>query len=318
MTVAADLATAHGALRRYFLKIDGLPYTLNQRVAGPDGTDTPVAGTRSAVTWHPSDADLIARYSMDETGATDDAADSSGSGHTAVHYGGDNLSTTGRFGGARDIWSDIWHADERLFYVTDRAAFRPTAVTLCAWIKVAELGIVRPVGKWAGSWVDTNLSWGLLLDYSAPNYYWKARIHTGTGTRHDLMGGAAVTVTGKLVHVGMTYGETSRTLRLYVAGTLVAEWYNTDASAVINYSSNHFCVGEWAHTHHNEIDDVAIYSTEKDAAWFADRVLGGNLGLNCLHVPEQEISLSLDLGTMQTQASAMTFHLDDIEDPADG
>jgi len=43
MTVSADLATRHGTLRRYFLKIDGVQYVLNQRVAGPDGSDAPIS-----------------------------------------------------------------------------------------------------------------------------------------------------------------------------------------------------------------------------------------------------------------------------------
>jgi len=328
MTVADDLALRQGALRRYFLKIGGLPYVLNQRVAGPDGDDSPLHnGDAQVAGYHgtlaPLDADCIACYRLNETAATDDAVDASGNGHTAEAVSSPAVISAGMFGGARRAASASSGATSGArFRVDDHADFKPAAaVTLCAWVYLETASQYSTFGgAVAGKMYDGYIanqywSYGLgLRNGGGGQHAWSAgvRLDTGGGGTTKSATQSTNAVPG-WSHLCMTWD--GATLTLYVNGVAVAT--ATSATSNILYSSERFLIGDDYNSLVGYQDDVAVYSTAKSAEWVAARYSGGVGGINCLHVPGEESSTALDLDTMKSEASSMVFVLDDIEDPDD-
>jgi len=327
MTVASDLTAKHGTLRRYFLKIDGLPYVLNQRVAGPDGSDAPLHnGDAQVAGYHgtlaPLDADCIACYRLNETAATDDAVDASGNGHTAEAVSSPAVISAGMFGGARRCGQTTELNGGQRLRVDDHVDFRPAAaVTLQAWAYLEAYPYSTFSGGvcgkfWNGYLNNQNYSYGLYLsNEGGGKYIWTAGMRLDSGGNGTAIYASQTTkATFGWHHLCLTWD--GATLTLYVDGVAVDT--ATCATANILYSTERFAIGDDSNSFYGYQDDVAVYSTAKSAEWVAARYSGGVGGLNCLRVPGSEATTSLDLGTLKAEASGMTFELDDVEDPDDG
>lgn len=319
MTVAADLLKPQGCLRRYFLRIGGLPYVLCQRVAGPDGDDTPLNAVNA--TMHPLDADVICAYRFDEAAGTDDAVDASGNGYTMTESGDPPLGDHALFTSSRNVRATV--STGHHFAVADAAPLRRDVFTAAAWIYLTQVATyinypARIMQKCRILNDSIARTWGLdQYDYLGGDsrsyrFYASVRVDTAPDATEIKAQNPAATVAG-WNHVGMTYD--GAWLRLYVNGTLVASTENTTGTATLVQGDGALEIPGHYNGGYFDIDDAAYYEEVKDAAWFAARYSIG--GINCLHVPGEESSTALDLGTMKTEASSMVFVLDDIEDPDD-
>lgn len=318
MTVAADLASAHGALRRYFLKIGGLPYVLNQRVADPTGDDSPLSSAATGII-HPATSAEYCVAAWRFSGASGaDETDATGNGHTAFDNGTIGAQT-GKFpDGARGPFST-----SKFFNVTDGAWQNLQEFTVAVWFYVANTSQYRYakiVGREHAD-ADMSNSWSIMTpngdgtnNLQANHSIIMATIVATDGTV------AGVTDTEVLAvgwHHAVVSVDSGRVLRLWVDRRYVGS-SSTIAGKTIRYDTRDLYIGrdydaiatyQWWN---GWVDDLAIYSVAKDASWVS-RVYGG--GLNCLRVPQGEASTALDLATMRVQASSMTFELDDVDDP---
>lgn len=340
MTVAADIAKCEGALRRYFLKVSGLPYVFNQRVADPTGDDSPLGpygaapnGLRGKV--HPIDADCVACWRFDEAAASDDAVDATGNGHTgrlARFFNQSAVAALGThavFGGSRNMvdLEPLPGVDEKVYFsVANHADLQPDVFTAAAWLYV----LADPLGDtgkiiWkgnGGSLDETTVAaWHLGQRATTPwDFY--AQLRTTTGPTTTTVYAGTRPALG-VHHVAMTFDAT--TLCLYVDGALANSATIAAAPDTVYYVDQDVPGGDWVSPDLRldsnsskgsyELDDIALYDAAKSALWIADIYSGGIGGLNCLRVPGSEATTSLDLGTMRTESSSMVFELDDIEDP---
>jgi len=341
MTVATDLAAKHGTLRRYFLKIDGLPYVLNQRVADPTGNDDPLigdvtapAGLRGKV--HPLDANVIACWRFNETAATDNAVDATGHGHTGRLGRFFNqsavaaLGTHAVFGGSRNMvdLEPLPGVDEKVYFsVANHADLQPNVFTAAAWIYVLA-DPINNTGKiiWKGNGGNLDetsviAAWHLGQRATTPwDFYAQLRTTTGPTTTTVYAGVRPALGTH---HVAMTFDGT--TLCLYVDGVLANSATIAAAPDTVYYINQNVPGGDWespdlrldsnSSKGRYELDDAALYDVAKSAEWIADIYSGGIGGLNCLRVPDTEYAHDLDIRTMGTPPSSLTFELDDVEDP---
>ena len=329
MTVASDLALREGAIRRYLLKIGGLPYVLNQRVAGPDGVDSPLgpygateAGFAGKLA--PVDADCIAGYRFDEAGSPQTATDVSGNGLTLSSPDAAwPPSVGGLFDGARRITCRDGNTVGSMFERTHGALLLISSVTAMAWVRIwtlpGQLAIV--VKKFSGIMSAWSLryrdDWGALqgvfhLDGIAGD--WGCPEYAPTANRPVL---------GAWHHVATTYDAATSIACTYWDGALQSTRTAAGGATGIRTDavSGNMYVG-WREGGDPagvmDVDDLFIYDVAKSAAWIADIYSGGVGGLNCLRAPKSEATIALDLATLRVEASSLTFELDDVEDPSDG
>jgi hypothetical protein len=302
MTTATELASATGALRRYYLRIGGHDTVLWQRVAGPDGIDTP---------GYLIDAYRVGWWRLDESSASDGAIDSSGNAHDMTSVGSPGV-VDGRIAGARGTN----FAETVYFVLANHADFHLQTLSLAGWAyststktdwhKILVKGNTDPSNTWSiGTDGDGS---------NAPSF-----VIGFTDASELKLNGANGTFTEDAWHhvVGTWDGTTAK---LYFDGALI-DTDATGAGKTVRYDTNAMVIGNdddgiaranqyWE----GRLDDVSVFNVALTASQVAELYRGS---LNCLHPPSQEFSTSLDLATMRTEASSLEIELDDIDDPTD-
>jgi hypothetical protein len=317
VTLATDLQSAHGTVRRFYLQIAGMKERLWQAVQHPDRNGLLVL---EGAPGPPSlqDPSLLVQWRCSEYADAADFADATGNGHTGTAVGSPPAVTSAKFGQSRNF-----NGVGKYATFTHAPRLKQQSMTWLAWVKPtgspADLptiahqdntGLTPGVASWRFGGVDATFKVGLYLEFDddstltvTPSAALSADTDAMVSASYD-----AVTGVGNVYHDGVLVGTGT------ASGSKVIQ-YNTDTGAIGTDTDD--TAKRWL----GQISYLSIYGETKSAEWHRRQYIGGRdftrPGLNCLELPSVEHHSEFDLESMASQLSGMAFTLSDIEDPTD-
>lgn len=323
MTLKTDLQSAHGTTRRFFLKVAGLKDVLWQPVQVPDRNGL-FAGEGPPGPHSVQDTSLLALWRLNEYAAAADAADELGA-HDGIATSAPPVDTGGHFdNNARSFTtSDYFKTGANTHFSRQRLTWggwvnydtaTPNALSSILWKqRTADTG-------------NTGFSWRMSTHNAATSKPSASLRFTDAAEITVDFAGTAFTA-DTWHYVIATWDGT--TLTLYIDGGIGTGNIITDATGsgkTIQYDDAFevFIGGNDTATDKSfdgSLQDMAVWGECKSAEWvrrqYLDGLGYGRPGLNCLRLPSVEHHTELSLDDMRSSLSAMTFELDDIEDPTD-
>jgi len=304
LAIATDLQNNLSPHRRLFLKVDGHKEVWWQHVDVPGADGQPVGDGPPGA--HPITDDCVALWRCDEWAATDNLADATGRGRTGAQSGSPP-TTAGKLGRARGCNASDW------FAVTDHASLHLQRFTICGWV-------------YCNDATQNNGATIFLKDHATHLGGHSVQLYTNsTGNTLGVSIGLTDTTNASVFatalsatvwhHFAATWDGT--TLSLYIDGVLSGSTA-TAAGKTIDYDTSSAIIGNdvavaTTYFWDGYFDDIAIYSVARSAEWVRRQYNHGNdyrrPGINCLIPPASEYTAEIDLGTLDTTASMMTFEL---------
>lgn len=221
---------------------------------------------------HPLTTDTIALWRLNETSASANAIDVGPNGFTGVKGASDPAVETGAIGGARSFGLDA-AASDYIFTVADDAVLQPENFTIACWVDIRTTS--KPAGVTTAPICIKTQSAANDSFYLGSDAATNVNVITGRVVCTGSSGTDRVVQSSALAngyhHLALTFDGVS--LQLYVDGVL-QDTETSLGSGVLDYSSpSTLGIGadpDATGDHTPQIvDDLAIYSTAKSAAWIA-------------------------------------------------
>ena len=322
-TACADIFRDSPATKkRYFLKIGGVEEIFWDSTAAP-GRERDARLLEADVPGRlPITRDCLAYWRMDAHKETFNEPDWTGRRHTAVGVSDPPITSYGLFWDPNSRCRGPFNASNDGFVVYNDPQLQPQSpFTVVIWLHVTG-GITANAPIIIQDHASKGCSWAI-RNGNSTNRIMQWRMNFTDGGSLEISTHAVTRAEyGWYMIAGVWDGAQGH---LYMGNSLQGSAAPSGGSGgtTIDYDTSDILIGRDGSEYINYwVGPTAIYNEAKSQEWMHAVYMNGRgylnrQGLRCLRLPENELSLSLDLKTMKTDASAMTFELDNIRDPYD-